>query len=269
LITCEEAENIAISDLSLQWSIPADQRPKLRRYTLSPIHLFSARHSRIENVHVDNSFADGISVQGGENVVVRNCVTTNSAGNGLHPGTGLQRATFENNRAEGNTVGLYFCWHNVGHVFRKNEFVRNGSGITGLGNPGDRENLIEDNLFAENRRVALAINGGKDSGNIIRGNVFRDNSAESPGEYPAILLWAQVENARGYTIEGNVFENMTDTPTQLTAIEERNGEYRGKPTSADENTIRKNVFRNPENAKVVIVGNSTHVDQPGANLVRK
>jgi hypothetical protein len=157
----------------------------------------------------------------------------------------------------------------VGHVLRKNKFVRNGSGITGLGNPGDRGNLIEDNLFAENRKVALQINGGKKSGNTIRGNTFRDNSAESPGEYPAILLRAQVEDARGYTIEGNVFENTTDTPTQLTAIEEQNGERRGQPTAADDNVIRKNVFRSPENAKVVIVGSSTLVDQPGANVVRK
>lgn len=82
-------------------------------------------------------------------------------------------------------------------------------------------------------------------------------------------LWAQVEDARGYTIEGNVFENTADTPTQLTAIEEQNGERRGQPTSADDNVIRKNVFRNPENAKVVIVGRSTQVDQPGANVVRK
>ena len=28
-------------------------------------------------------------------------------------------------------------------------------------------------------------------------------------------LCAQVEDARGYTIEGNVFENTADTPTQL------------------------------------------------------
>jgi hypothetical protein len=269
LITCEDAEDIAISDLSLEWNIPADQRPKLRRYTLSPIHLFNARDSHVENVHVDNSFADGISVQGGENVVVRNCVATNSAGNGLHPGTGLKRATFESNRAEGNAVGLYFCWHNVGHVLRKNQFVRNGSGITGLGNPGDRENLIEDNLFAENRKTALQINGGKQSRNIIRGNTFRDNSTETPGRYPAILLRAQVEDARGYLIENNVFENTTDTPTQLTAIEEQNGERRGEPTVADDNVIRKNTFRNPENAAVVVVGRSTQVDQPGANVVRK
>ena len=35
---------------------------------------------------ISNNGTDGISVQGGENVGVRNCVTTNSAGNGLHPG---------------------------------------------------------------------------------------------------------------------------------------------------------------------------------------
>ena len=269
LVTCENAGNIEVSNLSLEWSIPADQRPKLRRYTLSPIHLYNARNSRIENVHVDNSFADGISVQTGENVLVRNCVVTNCAGNGLHPGTGLRRSTFENNRAEGNGVGLYFCWHNVGHVLRNNKFVRNSAGITGLGNPGDRDNLIENNLIAENHKQGLWINGGKESGNIIRGNIFRDNSTEEAGKYPAIWLWAQVEDAKGYTIEGNIFENTGNAPTQLTAIQEQNGERNGKPTGADNNVIRKNVFRSPKNAKVVIVGTSTMVEQPGANVVRK
>jgi hypothetical protein len=58
-------------------------------------------------------------------------------------------------------------------------------------------------------------------------------------------------------------------PTQLIAIEERNGQRRGKRTAADGNVIRRNVFRNPENAKTIVVGPSTQVDQPGANVVRK
>jgi hypothetical protein len=77
-----------------------------------------------------------------------------------------------------------------------------------------------------------------------------------------------VEDARNYTIEDNLFENITSTPTQLIAIEERNGERRGQSTVADENVIRGNLFRNPRNAKVIVVGGSTQVDQPGANVVR-
>jgi hypothetical protein len=157
----------------------------------------------------------------------------------------------------------------VGHVLRNNQFVRNGSGITGLGNPGDRENLIENNLFAENRKVALQVNGGQRAENTIRDNTFRDNSTETPGKYPAVRLYAQVEDARGYLIESNLFENTKEPPTQLTAIEEQNGERHGEPTAADENVIRKNVFRNPDDAKIVVVGISTIVDQPGANVVRK
>jgi len=260
LITGESAKNVRIADMTLVSPIPADERPKLRRYTCSLLHVYNLQDSVIENLHVRNSFTDGISVQNGENVVVRSCVVSESAGNGFHPGTSLKNSQFLSNISTHNGTGLYFCWHNNGLLLRDNQFVKNGAGITGLGNPSDRNNIIEQNLIAENRGVGIQINGGGTSNNVIRRNTIRDNSM-------GVLIHAASEDARAYTIEANVFEDTDAGAEQKVGIEERNGKRKEKVNYADENIIRNNTFKNMASADIIRAGQNTVIENPGAVVV--
>jgi hypothetical protein len=266
LVTAETVSGAAVCDLALEHPFPLDERPKMRQYTVSPIHLFNASDTLLQNLHVHNSLTDGISLQTGNRNVVRSCRVWDCHGSGLHPGTSLQESLFEDNILENNGSGLYFCWNNRGHVLRRNRFLGNGVGISGLGNPSDTQNTIEDNVFARNRREAIQINGGRQSGNVIQRNRFEDNSAAEPGKHAAILIHAMVEDATGYVIESNLFINSVEPGSQTFGVEERYGNYRGTPTLANGNVIRDNAFVRMRVADILHAGPSTRIDQPEARI---
>ena len=213
--------------------------------------------------------SDGISLQTGKGCRVSKCIVTGCLGNGLHPGTGLSQSRFEENHVSENGAGLYFCWHNRQHVVRKNLILRNrGAGIAGLGNPGDRENLIEENVIADNGGPGIEINGGMRSGNVIRRNLIENNSQAQPGKHPGVALRLG-GGSRDYTIEGNTIRDTQKSPTQVVGVEEKDGSYRGKPTHADENLIRDNVFSGHRKADVLLTGPATRCERNGEATVRR
>jgi len=269
LVHAARVKDCGVSDLTIRGHGFERVRPVQTRYTLSGIHIYQGDRVCIERVAVRDWPSDGISLQAGTGASVVDCQVTGCLGNGLHPGTGLTDSLFRGNLAAENGVGLYFCWHNRGHVVRGNRFLRNRSGgITGLGNPGDRDNVIEENLIAENGGPGIAINGGGQSGNVIRGNTIENNSQAEPGEHPGIALFAAVEDARGYTITGNTIRDTQPEPTQHVGIEERHGERRGEPTRADGNVIRGNRFSGHPKADVILAGPNTRCeDNDGAKCV--
>ena len=271
LITAENAKNMAVKDLGLDCPIAAEERPKLRRYTLSLIHIFNCQDSLIENVHAKNSFTDGISVQQGKNVTVRNCVVTGCSGNGFHPGTGLMDSTFEKNVSTSNGEGLYFCWHNRRLKILNNVLSENrGPGIGGLGNPGDHENLIEGNTIERNGGPGIACNGGKVTNNVIRNNIIRDNSFGNPGKSPGILIAGGGEGAKAFTIEGNTIESTLEQPTQWVGVQEQAGQDGKKvPMLADENIIKGNKFSGHTAADVIVQGPKTIVENNGEAKVTR
>lgn len=264
-------KNAAIRDLTCKGRGMERVRPMNSRYTLSGIHLFNAIDVKIERVAVRDWPADGISVQTGERTLMSHCEATGCLGNGFHPGTGLKDSIIEDSVAERNGDGIYLCWHNRGHIFRRNRIVRNkGGGITGLGNPGDRNNVFEENLIAENGGPGIAINGGLVSGNVIRNNTIENNSRADPGKAPGILLHAAVEDARNYTITDNTIRDTQAAPTQHVGIEERNGVRNNKPTAADENLIENNTYSGHTVADVIVVGPATVVrEKPEVKVLRR
>ena len=264
LVHGARVKDCGLSDLSIRGHSFERVRPVQTRYTLSGIHIYQGERVCIERVAVRDWPSDGISLQAGTGASVVDCQVTGCLGNGLHPGTGLTDSLFRGNLAEENGVGLYFCWHNRGHVIRGNRFLKNRKGgITGLGNPGDRDNVIEENLIAENGGPGIAINGGGQSGNVIRANTIENNSQAEPGEHPGIALYAAVEDARGYTITGNTIRDTQPEPTQHVGIEERHGERRGEPTHADGNVISRNHFSGHRKADVILAGPNTRCEDNG------
>ena len=260
----------AVRDLTIQGHGFETVRPMITRYTLSGIHIFNGKNIAYERVAVRDWPSDGFSLQTGTTCTVIDCEATGNVGNGFHPGTGLTHTLFERCLAKNNGTGLYFCWHNGFHVMRDCKFIENrGGGITGLGNPGDRNNTIEKCEISRNGGVGIDINGGVISNNVIRDNVIENNSRAAPGKHPGILLGAQVEDARAYTITGNTIRDTQEKPTQFVGIEEKGGKRGKKTTYADENVIKGNTFAGHKTADIIVVGPKTVVEDNGeAKVVR-
>jgi hypothetical protein len=262
-----DLRDCAVRDLTIQGDGLDRIRPAIGRYTLSGIHFYNAQNTVIERVAIRDWEADGFSLQLGENVAVRQCEATGCLGNGFHPGTGLKHSVFEECLGKGNGAGLYFCWHNDGHVLRKNHFIENrGGGVNGLGHPGDRNNLLEENVISDNGGVGIAINGDPKCNNVIRSNLIENNSRQSPGEHPGIHIRGP---ATEITIEGNTIRDTQPNPTQHIGIEETEGKNRDKPVAPDENVIRGNTFCGHKIADIVIIGPRTVAENNGDAKVVK
>jgi hypothetical protein len=64
-----------------------------------------------------------------------------------------------------------------------------------------------------------------------------------------------------YTIEGNTIRDTQSTPTQWVGIEEKNSVYQKKPTAADKNTFRKNVYSGHKTADIIKAGAETLIEE--------
>jgi len=281
-ITADGQENIAVENLVIEgW--PSEEKPICGRFYFSGIHTVRCSNITIKNVEVRDWHADGISIQAGKNCRVEHCTATRNRGHGFHSGTGFTHGEWLHLQSIANGGdGFYYCWHDVkvnvrGCILRNNR----GHGVGGLGNPGDRECIVEGNTIEGNGRAGICINGGMVSKSIIRKNTIRDNSRGKAGQWPGIALFASAEDARAYTVEHNVVESTLKEPTQWVGIEERHGkpirrevERKGKKVIAtkiaDENVIRKNKVSGHKTADVIVVGPKTVCeDNPGAKAVRK
>ena len=258
LIHGANVEDIKISNLTIRGNAKGNAYTTQGRYTVAGIHIYNGKNIVIEKIKVTEWPTDGISLQTGENCIVRDCEVIGCLGNGIHPGTGLKNTLIENNKIFENGQGIYFCWHNFGHKIKNNIIGRNKShGIGGLGNPGDTNNLIENNHIFENGGAGIEINGGKKSNNVIVNNIIENNSKSQPGKFPGIMLYASSEDAMNYTIKGNKIRDTQNEKTQHIGIEEKNGMYRDKPTSADFNIIEYNELSGHLKADIIIVGKNT------------
>ncbi len=115
------------------------------------IYLYRGHGTVIRNCTVQGFNGDGISFQQSNDVTLEDCVSTDNAALGLHPGSGSQRPVVRRCTARGNgTDGLFLCWR-----------VRHG--------------LFEDNFLERNGRYGISI-GHKDSDNLLRRNRVLDNA---------------------------------------------------------------------------------------------
>ena len=82
-------------------------------------------------------------------------------------------------------------------------------------------------------------------------------------------MYAAVEDARRYTIEGNMIWDTQAEPTQHIDVEERHGTYRDKPTWADENVITGNTFAGHREADIVLAGTETRCEDNSGAVIRR
>ncbi len=209
-----EADQFTIKNLTIQGPAKKHKRVKTD-FTVAGIHTRRCTNVRVLNVNVTDWTGDGIGIQGGESAMVRGCIVDNCCGQGLHPGTGLTNSSWVDNIARNNTVDGYFFCRGVRNAVCKGNLLYGNKrdGIGGLGYP-DEFNVVSDNISAFNGQHGL--NASEASGNTIQGNIFRNNSQEKAGAYPAVLL----EKHRDNMVVNNLCIDDQEKHTQRVGIQE-------------------------------------------------
>ncbi len=218
-------------------------------FTFAAIDLIRVSDSRVENVRVTGWPADGISVQGKGAVqgkyrgnLVTNCYVENCRGPGFHAGGRLEDSEFSENEARGNLGdGFYFCAWVTRITVRNNKFIGNhGNGVGGLGDSGDRENVVENNLCQRNGTNGISLWDGES--NTVRNNICLNNSQREPGRFSGIAL-SKTEKS---IITGNRCFDDQQTRTQKHGIEET--------ANCRRNTITDNDCRDNAQSGAVLAG---------------
>jgi len=229
-ITALHHHNVTIENITIDATpAPISEGFSQVEFCCSAIHLVSCADSCVSKCRVTGWPHDGISVQGGRNVTVQDCVVRNCLGHGLHPGTSTRYSKWIGNVSTYNGFdGLYVCAEVEHSLMRGNLLVGNGRhGIGGVGNGEDRFNVISENQCLDNAQGGIVLNGG--GGNSVLNNVCRDNSRRAPGRWPGILL----SNTKQSIISGNLCVSDPDMPSQMVGIQAK--------VDATENIIRDNV----------------------------
>jgi len=157
-------------------------------FTFAAINLLEMTEGRIEGCRVRGWSADGISLQKGARNRVSKCVVENCRGPGYHAGGRETDSEFSHNEARGNHGdGFYFCAWVTRAKVRNNKSIGNKeSGVGGLGEGGDIDNIVENNLCQENALCGIVLWDG--ATNSVKNNTCLNNSQASPGQWSGILL---------------------------------------------------------------------------------
>jgi len=173
---------------------------------------------------------------------VTKCVVEKCRGPGFHAGGGLRDSVFADNEARGNLDdGFYFCARVTRVVVRNNRFMENQeSSVGGLGDGGDIDNVVEDNLCKANGKCGIALWDG--TSNTVRNNLCVNNSQSSSGRWSGILLSLTAKSV----VSGNRCYDDQETKTQKHGIEEL--------ADCQKNTITDNDCRGSEQAGLSLAG---------------
>jgi parallel beta-helix repeat protein len=137
----------------------------------------------IEGCVVRNYPGDGISFQQSNDVIVRNCVSEDNAGLGLHPGSGSQRPIIRECVARRNGEdGLFLCWRVRHGLFEKNTLENNGRYGISIGHK-DSDNLLRENEIRSNQQDGVHFRnetvGMAGHRNRLEKNVIENNGSKT------------------------------------------------------------------------------------------
>lgn len=198
-------------------------------FTCAAVSLVGCADSEVRSCRIVGWPNDGISVQGGDNVVVRDCLVRDSLGYGLHPGGELRVSRWIDNTVRNNRIdGFHFSRGVCDALVQGNVFEDNGRhGVGGLGSGEDDRNIVIANQCASNAGAGIEMNGGQH--NTVVNNICRDNSRALPGRWPGILVSQTMNNI----VVANQCLSLAGNPTQKVGLHER--------ADASANVIRDNV----------------------------
>lgn len=191
-VAVERAKDVALDSLRIEGNL-AKQPGPYSEFQAAAIALLLSANVTIRDCVVREWPCDGISVQGGRDVLVTGCTVERVRGHGLHPGSGVTHARFLKNTSLGNLWdGLYFCQAVKESVVEDNRLLNNGRhGIGGLGGGKDEKtrdafNTVARNLCEGNGQAGIEIQVSR--GHKVTGNVCRNNSRARAGDWPGISI---------------------------------------------------------------------------------
>ncbi len=108
LLTAENVDDVTVKDLVLDGNRAKNEH--INGNFSGAVFIQQCNRWRFENVTARDYNGDGFSFQVCDDIQFQNCQAMNNADLGFHPGSGSQRPAFRNCTAQGNSLGLYFCW---------------------------------------------------------------------------------------------------------------------------------------------------------------
>ncbi|HEX7897881.1 MAG TPA: right-handed parallel beta-helix repeat-containing protein [Planctomycetota bacterium] len=210
-IRVERAKDVLLDALHIDGNL-AKQPAPYSEFQAAAVAILLSTNVRVRDCVVREWPCDGISAQGGSDVIVSGCTVERARGHGFHPGSGITQARFLNNRASGNLFdGLYFCQAVTRSVVDGNLLTGNGRhGIGGLGGgkdakTRDADNVVSRNVCEANGQAGIEIQVSK--GHRVLDNICRGNSASKPGGWAGI----SIRKASELRIAGNVCSGETQS----------------------------------------------------------
>jgi parallel beta-helix repeat protein len=175
VIYVKNANNIVLDNLvfmSKVNNIGEFQKELGPDFTDSCVLIELCSNTLLTNLTIRNSSSDGIGIQRGENIVVRNCLVENAELAGIHLGTAVKGGSLISNTLRQNSKGIDFCAYVQGFIVSMNEIYNNDIGIWGLGAVGDRNNIIYGNTIFSNLLFGIGI---YEEGNTVINNKVYNN----------------------------------------------------------------------------------------------
>lgn len=216
----DRAEDVTLESVHIDGAIRRQPEP-YSEFQAAAIAVLLSKNVRIRNCVVREWPSDGISIQGGRDVVVSGCAVERVRGHGFHPGSGVLNAHFLDNRGIGNRWdGLCFCQAVKHSVVQGNIFESNGRhGIGGLGGGKDPTKRDELNVVSKNQCLSNAMAGievAASQGHVISENICRNNSKAKAGQWPGVAI----RDASRLVVSGNICVDDQESKTQSHGIQE-------------------------------------------------
>jgi hypothetical protein len=183
LLTAENVDDVTVKDLVLDGNRAKNEH--INGNFSGAVFIQQCNRWRFENVTVRDYNGDGFSFQVCDDIQFQSCRAMNNADLGFHPGSGSQRPVFRNCTAQGNSLGLYFCWAVSDGLAENCTLSENKQYGVSIGHR-DTDSTIRNCTIERNGEVGILF---RNEGTEFRGGhrnriescVIRDTGKDKPG----------------------------------------------------------------------------------------
>ncbi len=181
IICGEKVTDIEIRDLVIEGN--REENENINGNYAGGIFMQNCDRINIDSITVQNYNGDGISWQIVHDLSVTNTRSINTAGLGLHPGSGSQRPKMSGNQIERCRIGIFFCWGVKHGIAEKNRISDCEFGVS-IGHR-DTDNIVRENIINGCTRHGLLFRNESYDRNghrtLVEKNEFRDCGALEEG----------------------------------------------------------------------------------------
>jgi len=196
LIDAQNSHDFAIKNLRLAGNRDANER--LDGNYGAAIFMQEGENVDIQNVTIENFNGDGISWQVVHDVRVENCVITNMASLGLHPGSGSQRLVMRGNKISNCNIGIFWCWGVCNGIAEDNDIDHCNVAIS-TGHR-DNDNIIRGNRISDSTEFAIYFRPERSAAHTSNRVLIEGNSIECDADVTGISV---ARGAEDVIIRGN------------------------------------------------------------------